>query len=731
MKTIVLLTHSAALHHRLDEAFGRRATVVLLPPPADGSAESFHAICEPWRPLADAFVVDGASLGESARGAIEALQRQSPRDGQLVALRLTGLQRAVFPLPASWLVVEDTEDLQRLQELVEHHLELRDARHQLAQLQQQVPRAPRPISALPPESYRYREALKQLGNVLAKQSDPDRLWIESGQWIRDFFGVHHVAIFRRHPTGFQPVFSSGILRDRLQKLTLHPQHGLGAAILREGCILRLDTPWLDPQAARQLELLGALAAVPIHRDDEVDGFLVCGPRITATALGDDDLELLHALAHRIATAEHRLRQAQRTQQDRGFLHRLLQELPVGLVLVDSRHNIVEINARARECLDLGALPAERLALRMLPSPLPGLVLQAQQSRQPIPRTELELPASRKTVAVRVTGATTADDDPCWVLLIEDMTAWRQQQQLTRQAQDQEFFSRIAFRLSHELKNALVSIKIFGQLLPERYTEKDFREQFSTVVVNEVNRVDVLINNLTFFSQPLGLVYEDISLSDLVETCLKNLTHEFSRKKLAQLVPVGEKPDETTGLPTILYKRTFGQKVARIEGDRIRLTQALEHVLRNAVQSMPQGGRLTITAMDASESDRRGIVPEGGAVVIEINDTGEGISLENLPRVTEPFFTTRNVGVGLGLTIVKKIVETHRGRLDIDSMLGRGTTVRLLLPIQKPPDAVESATVHRAGTKSQSEFPHGDNPTAKPNPVAVALEEDSQRPGGGG
>ncbi len=73
--------------------------------------------------------------------------------------------------------------------------------------------------------------------------------------------------------------------------------------------------------------------------------------------------------------------------------------------------------------------------------------------------------------------------------------------------------------------------------------------------------------------------------------------------------------------------------------------------------------------------------------IDWQDTGEGIALENLKRVTEPFVTTRNVGVGLGLTIVKKIIERHGGRLDIDSMLGRGTTISMVVPVkaQRHPD----------------------------------------------
>jgi len=185
-----------------------------------------------------------------------------------------------------------------------------------------------------------------------------------------------------------------------------------------------------------------------------------------------------------------------------------------------------------------------------------------------------------------------------------------------------------------------------------------------------------------------LVNEEIVLGDLIDACVKNITQEFSRKQIAHVMAVGEKAPEPAPACVVTVKKNFAHKFARLEGDRIRLMQAFEHVLRNAVQSMPHGGRLMISTVDALPVDLPGeTLPAGGAVRIDWQDTGEGIALENLKRVTEPFVTTRNVGVGLGLTIVKKIVERHGGQLDVDSMLGRGTTISMVVPVkaQRHPD----------------------------------------------
>lgn len=243
--------------------------------------------------------------------------------------------------------------------------------------------------------------------------------------------------------------------------------------------------------------------------------------------------------------------------------------------------------------------------------------------------------------------------------------------------------RVASQMSHELKNAMVSVKTFAQQLPERYQDEEFREYFRNVVINDIARMDLLLNTLTCFAHPLALSCEPIDLAELIESSLKNVSQEMVRKhstRLALTTAAGAITE--TDVPVVTVQRALGFKEGRLEGDRIRLQQALEQIIRNAVQAMPAGGRLAVATAEAQAADFPDQkLPDGGAVRIEWKDTGEGISLENLKRVTDPFYTTRNVGIGLGLPMVKKIVERHGGQLEIDSLLGRGTTVTVVLPVR--------------------------------------------------
>jgi signal transduction histidine kinase len=561
------------------------------------------------------------------------------------------------------------------------------------------------------DAYRYRDALKDLSRILSQYVDEGELLAEFLRLVRELLGVGKVAIFTRRLPGdmfagqsnignsqLAAARSAGIAQHIVEHLRLSIDSGIGGYLAREAKILRrnqvLDSLAFDydPEIAREFEVLGTEVAVPIFDDDQLLGVLTFSGKITGDSLTGEELELVYYLMAQLAQAIRNLQMRDRIAGQQRFVNEVLAHVQTGVVVVGQNSRVLAVNRRASELLELGDKVIVGQDSRQLPSRVADVVFETLQTGREIHQQEVVLPPGHRPLGISATrfattsgNAATGEGGWIAVALIEDLTQARLQQARTRELADKEFFTRLAARLSHELKNSLVSIKIFAQLLPERHDDKEFREQFSTTVTNEVNRVDVLVNNLTFFAHPLLLVYEELVLSDVIDTCIKNVTQEFGRKQVAHIIGVGEKAPEPPQAPVVSVKKNFSHKFARLEGDRIRLMQAFEHVLRNSVQSMPQGGRLTISTTDAQRTDYPdGNLPAGGGLRLEWQDTGGGIALEDLRRVTEPFVTTRNVGVGLGLTIVKKIVERHGGRLEIDSLLGRGTTMVMVLPLQAQP-----------------------------------------------
>ena len=760
MKTALLLTNSAETQRLFTEILGERTNFVLVPAPTEPSREKFDVLFTTWLRLVDAVILDAVSLGQTTRWAVESLNDARVQEHQAVVVRTTVNQRTLYPMGESWLIVSDADVQEQLRQSLGTFFELRDAQAKLKHAdaviarQRQAAPTPRPrvaavaasvatMAAPSFDAHRYRDALKNLSRLLGQHLDERNLLADFVRLVRELLGVGKLALFTRGfpsdlfseelmPASEQlsAAASIGVGAHVVKHLRLTADAGIGGFLGREPRILHrslLLDPTMsgyDPQVEREFDVLGTEVAVPMFDDDQLAGVLTFSGKITGEPVTSEELELVYDLMTQLAQALRNLHLRDKIAGQQRFMTEVLAHVQSGVVVVGEGNRILCVNDQARMLLELsGETLVGQLATR-LPSRVADVVFEALQTGRELRGREVVLPrnnrplnisATRFAVSARLAGTESGADSFVALAMIEDLTQVKLQQAQARALADREFFTRLSARLSHELKNSLVSIKIFAQLLPERYTEKEFREQFSTVVTNEVNRVDGLVNNLTFFSHPLALVHEELVLSDVIDVCVANVAQESTRKKWAQVVTVGEKTTEPPpGVPVVTVKKTFAHKLARLEGDKIRLQQAWEHVLRNALQSMPAGGRLAISTADAQPSDYPdGKLPAGGAVRIEFQDTGEGIALEDLKRVMDPFVTTRTIGVGLGLTIVKKIVERHGGRLEIDSLLGRGTTVTMVLPVKAQPhteDAlvrrIEQGEAEEDGAGATHRAPHG-------------------------
>src|SRR5438874_4296612 len=218
---------------------------------------------------------------------------------------------------------------------------------------------------------------------------------------------------------------------------------------------------------------------------------------------------------------------------------------------------------------------------------------------------------------------------------------------------------MAAAVAHGLRNPLASLRAATQLARHRVDAPAAREQLDAII-EQVDRLDVRIAHLLQFSRPAPFHPLRESLRTLVEGALSGFA-ELLRERGIELV------------------LSFAEAVPDVRVDPMRLEQALTEIVSNALDAMPPpaGGRLEVGTRIATGT---GGGAEGAGVVVEITDSGCGIPAEILPNLCEPFFTTRSEGTGLGLAIAKRYVEEAGGRLEITSVVGRGTTVRIWLPV---------------------------------------------------
>jgi signal transduction histidine kinase len=207
--------------------------------------------------------------------------------------------------------------------------------------------------------------------------------------------------------------------------------------------------------------------------------------------------------------------------------------------------------------------------------------------------------------------------------------------------------------AHEIRNSLTSLRTFAQLMPERYYDPDFRETFTRVVFFDIARIEGLIKDLLDFSSPTGPKGEDkFNLTRLIDETVDYIKKKFELQK-----------------KHITIEKNYEDIEIKLSGDVNRLKQAFVNIMSNGCQAMYEGGTLKVD-----------IVPDGKNVNVSISDTGEGIAPDDIDRIFEPFYTTKEKGIGLGLAISKKAIEENGGNIKVESTLGKGTTFTIILPL---------------------------------------------------
>jgi signal transduction histidine kinase len=223
---------------------------------------------------------------------------------------------------------------------------------------------------------------------------------------------------------------------------------------------------------------------------------------------------------------------------------------------------------------------------------------------------------------------------------------------------------LAAGLAHEIKNPLVTLKTFAQLLPRRHDDPDFRDHFAPLVGSEVQRIDRIVNQLLQLSRPVAPDRRLLHLHALLDRSL-----QVARRRIE-------------GRPIRIEAR-WGAARDEILGDADLLVQTFEHFYTNSIEAMPEGTILVTTEnMKASwdESDLYGRRPSRSVIRVTVLDTGPGIPKEDRARIFDPFFTRKASGTGLGLAVARRNILAHGGTVQVADRAGYGAVFFVDLPL---------------------------------------------------
>jgi len=357
---------------------------------------------------------------------------------------------------------------------------------------------------------------------------------------------------------------------------------------------------------------------------------------------------------------------------KDYIRNVLESVDSGVATVDVNGMLVSTNSSFRKILGLAGEVIEPRSFRdvLMDSCDPAFVEKistllngnspANLIQQGLGQLSLNHPGRDSVILqIRVHPLRAGENIIGKVLILDDLTSLKQIERRMLESEKWAVLGRLAASVAHEIRNPLVSIRSLAEVLGEDLSGEQL--QHIRVVIGEVDRLNKVVEQLLNLARPEATNLRRANLIDILEEILLLIRHEAHRHKVD-------------------LQRVWFPNPVYVKIDTEKMKQAFLNVMLNAIQSMDQGGTLTVRVREATEHDIfQKPVQKNEVVVVEFEDEGHGITPEDLARVFEPFFTTKTHGTGLGLAITKKVIDLHDGQIVLDSKLGQGTKVTMAIP----------------------------------------------------
>lgn len=398
------------------------------------------------------------------------------------------------------------------------------------------------------------------------------------------------------------------------------------------------------------------------RDDFLRVALFCTVAVAAAAVGDrlrrtgTALDVVELELKRLRSIERQLRLE---------TSEILDVIDTALVTVDGRGRLLYMNTAAAQLLGTSADDVEiRPVLDELDRCAPGLgrlMRRTGSTGQGVGRFEIRKPTAQgpQYLSVRTTVVQRADM-PTVTAVIQDITETKQVDELVRRAERLEAVAALGASLAHEIKNPLASIRSAAeQMSGTRLSDTD-RAMLHRLIVSESERLSRLLTEFMEFSRVDGQKWSSLDLGKVAGDAIDLVVRHPDR-------------DPTTRIEFAGPARTV-----TVDGDHDLLHRAVFNLVLNAAQYAGENGVVTVE-LDCPERDVPSTVGLPDPVRLRVSDTGPGIPEQDIPRLFDPFFTKRSGGTGLGLALVHRAVEAHRGAILVDTAASGGACFTIYLP----------------------------------------------------
>lgn len=424
-----------------------------------------------------------------------------------------------------------------------------------------------------------------------------------------------------------------------------------------------DITWIDRVINRYQERRSILY-VPLKIQDKILGFLGVDRFRTRLKITQDDVESLVYFANQASIIIENAR-LYKAVSDKKILSESIINCSVnGVIISDLTGNILNVNPRAEEILGISRE-------EMLRKRIQDIFGFDQTERRKIYRALMhrenifyfDFHYSRpdgKRLILNLGGFAVIDEKKNTlgaVTAITDITEKKKMDDYLMRVERFAALGRIAAGIAHEIRNPLAGIYMTVQNLESEIGEGSIGGRDLRNILQEIDRIEKLIRDVLNLIRPMPLQVEEIDIHEHLLATMALLKKKMSQKK-------------------ITLKTDFNAPVGHLKADPNRLRQVFLNLTLNAIEAISGKNGLIELKTEAV----RGGDGSRDWIAIQFKDNGAGIPARDLDRIFDPFYTTKSVGTGLGLAVSHKIIEDHRGIIEVDSQEHRGTIIRVLLPV---------------------------------------------------
>lgn len=617
------------------------------------------------------------------------------------ARQLRPFMLVVYVLPRDTAGPDDDEaiaevaDFVLLQPFTSRHLHgvLRQAEEKLRLLQEvsalRASRRDSPALPLHEDSARYTEVsshaltqvVKEFAKALAAGFDLPRVLDLFLDAVSEMARPSRSAILLADQEGsrYRVRAFRGLAPHLVEAVSLPADDGLPLWLAAEGRLIQIDEAHerlVEPTAReikRELGVLQAVLAIPLICRGELVAILTLGQRITGGAYSRRETEVLFNLATHLATVIRDIRVHHLLQYQKEFNESILAHMSNGVITISPEEKVVMMNRRAEEILGMAARDVLNRDLRVLPSPLGDLLFETLTRGRSLNHSELQLALRNLPLEVStypVVGDGTAPLGA--VLVFEDLTAQRALALEKRSAEQLQLLTQVVARIADEIKNPLVSISTFIELLPERYDDASFRHHFASVVGRDVRRLVQIFDKLAALVNDGDYKLAPVDLRRVAGDCLAELGAQ-------QIPPAGAEArlltftDELTQKHVTANLSYEGQSFL-VRGDHAMLRKAIAYLVWYLLRkTSSQEAKISLTISRLAPDERLRLI---------VASRSADVRQEELRCIFDPIQVVQENLIDVGPCVSQRIVEAQGGQLEARQDRGEVSFI-MILPTAEP------------------------------------------------